>query len=58
MKNYFWHHSEFVRDIYTAVFNLKYRMWIRFADKHKLWVHVDQKFLDERKDWKIFSSNV
>lgn len=46
--------GQFWRDIRWACWNYKYRTWVRFADKHKLWVNVDRQFIEERKNWRIW----
>jgi hypothetical protein len=41
-----WHRSRFVRDLFLASWNLRYRLWLRFANRHKLWLTLDQEYIE------------
>lgn len=44
MYNKIWHKYKFVRDLMYWNYNRKYLKWLKFAQKHSL-------FVDIKKDW-------
>ncbi len=53
-----WHRlfqrSQFVRDLKTALWRLKFRVWLNFARKHLLWITAVRLKIEENQLVSIF----